>query len=84
MLPCTTKGWHEIRTGDALPIKKIPYGVPYVLREEMKNQLDEMMRKGVIIPCASPWAEPVILVAMKSADGNRSIGFLQTLGACIQ
>ena len=25
VLPCTTKGSHEIRTGDALPIKKNPY-----------------------------------------------------------
>ena len=24
MLPCTTKGLHEIKTGDALPIKKNP------------------------------------------------------------
>ena len=40
VLPCTTKGYHEIRTGDALPVKKNPYRVPYALREEMKNQLD--------------------------------------------
>jgi hypothetical protein len=25
VLPCTTKGFHEIRTGDALPGKKNPY-----------------------------------------------------------
>ena len=33
VLPCTTKGLYEIRTGDALPIKKNPYRVPYALRE---------------------------------------------------
>jgi hypothetical protein len=54
VLPCTTKGFHEIRTGDALPVKKNPYRVPYTLREKRKDQLDEMMRKGVITPCASP------------------------------
>ena len=32
VLPCTTKGFHEIRTRDALPIKKNPYRVPYALR----------------------------------------------------
>ena len=64
VLPCTTKGSHEIRTGDALPIKKNPYRVPYALRQ-MRNQLNEMMRKGVITPCASPWAAPVILVSNK-------------------
>jgi hypothetical protein len=72
VLPCITKGFHEIRTGDALPIKKNPYRVPCALRE-MKNQLDEM--KGVITPCASPWAAPVILVPKKSADGTPKYRF---------
>jgi hypothetical protein len=46
VLPNTTKGRHEIRTGDALPIKKNPYQVPYALKKEMKCQLDEMLDKG--------------------------------------
>ena len=41
----------------------------------MRNQLDEMMRKGVITPCASPWAAPVILVPKKSADGTPKYRF---------
>jgi hypothetical protein len=65
-LPCTTKGFHEIRTGDALPIKKNPYRVPHAFKEEMKHQTDAMLEKGVITPCASPWAAPVILVPNKS------------------
>jgi hypothetical protein len=75
VLPCTTKGFHEIRTGDALPVKKSPYRVPYAFREERKHQLDEMIRKGVITPCASPWAAPVILVPKKSTDGTPKYRF---------
>ena len=75
VLPCTTKGSHEIRAGDALPINKNHYRVPCALQEEMKKQLDEMMRKGVITPCASPWAAPVILVPKKSADGTPKYRF---------
>jgi hypothetical protein len=75
VLPSTTKGRHEIRTGDALPIKKNPYRVPYALRGEMKRQLDEMMDKGVITPFASPWAAPVILVPKKSPDGTPNYRF---------
>jgi hypothetical protein len=48
VLPSTTKGCHEIRTGDAPPIKKNPYS----LIDEMRYQLDEMLAKGVITPCA--------------------------------
>jgi hypothetical protein len=69
VLPTTTKGYHEIRTGDALPIKKTAYRVPFALREEMRSQLDEMLVKGLITPCASPWAAPVILDPKKSPDG---------------
>ena len=75
VLPCTTKAPHDIRTGDALPIKKNPYPVLYSLREEMKYQLDEMMRKGVIPGGASPWAAPVIVLPKKSADGTSKYRF---------
>jgi hypothetical protein len=74
-LSCTTKGCHEIRTGDALPIKKNPYRVPYALKDEMKRQLDTILEKGVITPCASPWAAPVILVPKKSPDGTPKYRF---------
>jgi hypothetical protein len=36
----------------------------------MKRQLNEMLVKGVITPCATPWAAPVILVPKKSPDGT--------------
>jgi hypothetical protein len=74
-LPCTTKGCHDIRTGDALPIKKNPYRMPYALKDEMKRQLDAMLEKGIITPCASPWAAPVILVPKKSPDGTPKYRF---------
>jgi hypothetical protein len=31
--------------GDAQPIKKNPYKVPFALRAEMKKQLDEMIER---------------------------------------
>jgi hypothetical protein len=60
------------RFGQGTPCRlgKNPYQVPYALREEMKRQLDDMLAKGVITPCASPWAAPVILVPKKSPDGT--------------
>jgi hypothetical protein len=73
-LPCTNKGFHEIQTGDALPIKKNPYRVPFALREEMRKQLD-MTQKGVITPAFSEWAAPVILFHKKSMDGTPKYRF---------
>jgi len=70
MLPCTTKGFHEIKTGDALPIKKNPYKIPFTLKAEMKRQLDEMIQRGVIRPSCSEWVAPMLLVKKKSVDGS--------------
>jgi hypothetical protein len=38
ILPCTGRYFQEIKTGDALPIKRNPYNVPFPLRTEMKRQ----------------------------------------------
>jgi hypothetical protein len=74
-LPCTGKGFHEIKTEDALPIKKNLYEVPSVLNSEMKRQLDEIIQRGVITPSCSEWAASVILVKKKSMDGNKKYQF---------
>jgi len=39
---------HRIITGDAKPVRKAPYRVPYALREEMETQVRDMLKKGVI------------------------------------
>ena len=75
LLPCTSKCFDKIRTGDLLTIKKNPYRVLYALREEMTNKLDKILRKEIITRCASPWAAPVILVPKKSADGTLKYRF---------
>jgi hypothetical protein len=61
---------HKIVTGDARPIRKAPYRVPYALREEMEGQVRDMLKKGVIEPSSSPWSAPSILVPKKSPDGR--------------
>jgi hypothetical protein len=36
---------HKIVTGNAKPIRKLPYIVPFALRKEMENQVHNMLRK---------------------------------------
>jgi hypothetical protein len=55
---------HRIVTGDAKPIRKAPYRVPFALRQEMQNQVNDMLAKGIIEGSASPWSSPAILVPM--------------------
>jgi hypothetical protein len=60
----------RIITGDAKPIRKAPYRVPFALNKEMENQVQDMLNKGVIEESNSPWNEPAILVPKKSLDAK--------------
>ncbi|UYV66572.1 hypothetical protein LAZ67_4002144 [Cordylochernes scorpioides] len=62
---------HRIDTEGAKPIKHKPYRVSAKEREIIKEQIDEMLRDGIIRPSSSPWSFPVILV--KKRDGFSKI-----------
>jgi hypothetical protein len=59
---------HRIETGDAKPIRKSPYKVPYALRKEMETQVNDMLEKGIIELSSSPWGAPAILVPKRFPD----------------
>ncbi|UYV82700.1 hypothetical protein LAZ67_22000606 [Cordylochernes scorpioides] len=59
---------HRIDTEDAKPIKHKPYRVSPKERDIIKDQIDEMLKEGIIRPSSSPWSFPVILV--KKRDGH--------------
>jgi len=40
---------HQIETGDAAPIRKAPFMVPFALRQEMENQVQDLLGKVIII-----------------------------------
>ncbi|UYV77620.1 hypothetical protein LAZ67_15001754 [Cordylochernes scorpioides] len=58
----------RIDTEGAKPIKHKQYRVSAKEREIIKEQIDEMLRDGIIRPSSSPWSFPVILV--KKRDGK--------------
>jgi len=41
----------------------------------MQAQVENMLDKGVIRPCYSPWSAPAILVPKKGADGTPKYRF---------
>jgi len=53
--------------GDTILIRKPPYRSPCALRQEIKNQVQKILDKGVIRPSISPWSAPAILVPKKGA-----------------
>ena len=59
---------HTISTGSHRPIKQPPWRAPLGQEEIVQEELDKMLRLGVIEPSSSAWASPVVLV--KKKDGS--------------
>ena len=57
-----------IDTGNHPPIKSNPYRMPFSKREIVEQEIDSMLKQGVIRPSHSPWASPITLVPKK--DGS--------------
>ena len=51
-----------------VPISRRPYKMAPLELAELKNQLDESLKKGFIRPSSSPWACPILFV--KKKDGT--------------
>ena len=59
----------KIDTGDHPPIKQNPYRLPFSQRKVVEEQIDEMLKAGIIEPSRSPWASPIVMV--KKKDGTQ-------------
>ena len=59
---------HMIDTGDQRPIRLPPRRLPITKQEIEKEEVQKMLDRGVIEPCQSSWASPVVLVTKK--DGT--------------
>ena len=75
LIGCTLNVEHTIQTGEARPVAKRPYPVPFHQRPVVRQHLDEMLRNGIIEPSSSPWSAPVVLVKKKSTGGETKYRF---------
>ena len=67
---------HKIVTGDGKLTRKPQYRVPFAIRKEMEDQVQNMLSKGAIEESTLPWSAPVILVPKKSQDGKTKVSIL--------
>ena len=67
-LGVTNKVYHQINTGQSVPIKQPLRRLPLHYKQEVAEMVDEMRRDGVIEQSQSPWSSPVVLVRKK--DGT--------------
>jgi dUTPase len=59
---------HEIRTGDARPVRVPPRRLAPHLRHEVHTQIDQLKSYGLIEEAQSPWNAPIVCVRKK--DGT--------------
>lgn len=57
---------HSINTTDDNPVHSKTYRYPYIHREEVRNQVQSMLRQGIIRPSTSAWSAPIWVVPKKS------------------
>ena len=62
---------HPIDTGNAAPIAEPPRRVPLAFAEAEKNEIEKLLKCGLIHPSSSPWVSPLCLV--KKPDGTTRV-----------
>jgi hypothetical protein len=67
-LGCVNFCSHEIVLTDTRPVKQMPRRVSFAQRDLIDREVKTMLEKGIIEPCSSPWATPIVLV--KKKDGS--------------
>ncbi|XP_065894244.1 uncharacterized protein [Dysidea avara] len=64
----TTVTVHDVDVGETSPIKQHPYRVNPVKLKLMRNEIEYMLRNGIIEPSQSQWSSPCVLVP--KSDGT--------------
>ena len=61
----------EIPTGQAQPIAQKPYPIPYAYLDAARDELQKLVDAGLIEPCISNWASPVLVRLKKDSTPDK-------------
>ena len=71
----THLGEHEIELTTKEPIRVKPYSVPFAKRKAIDEEVDKMLKAGIIEECTSEYNSPVVLVKKKDGSNRFCIDF---------
>lgn len=66
---------HKIDTGEAHPIKLPARRLPSTSKIVVEEEVDKMLKQGIVEPSDSPWSAPVCLATKKDGSIRFSIDF---------
>ena len=66
---------HKIEMVTDDPVRVKPYPIPYSLREELKQDIEQMLDMGVIRKSDSPYSSPIVIVRKKDGSNRICIDF---------
>ena len=61
----------DIPTGNATPIAQKPYPIPYAYLDAAREELQKLIDAGLIEPCISNWASPVLVRLKKDSTPDK-------------
>ena len=64
----TNLGKHEVKLIDDKPVRQRPYPIPHSLRNKIQDEVDSMLKMGIVEHSDSPYASPLVIV--KKPDGS--------------
>ncbi|KAL1276794.1 hypothetical protein QQF64_036417 [Cirrhinus molitorella] len=53
---------HDIRTPAGVIVRQRPYRIPEARRQAVEEEVQDMLKLGVIEPSRSPWSSPIVMV----------------------
>ena len=66
---------HHIDIGDARPFKIAPYKIAPHKLEAIREEIREMLEKGVIVPSKSPFSSPIVMMPKKDGSNRMCMDY---------
>lgn len=66
---------HAIDTGNHPPIHTSPYRVSYRDEQIQREEIDKLLKQGIVEESTSPWSSPVVLVRKKDGSVRFCVDF---------